>query len=241
MRINQYISSTGYCSRREADKLLKEGLVTINGQKAGLGDQVQHEDVVEVNGQKLESKTTYVYIAYNKPVGITSTTEKHIKGNIIDAINHKERIFPIGRLDKDSQGLILLTNNGNIVNQILSSENNHEKDYIVSVNKVITNSFLNELSNGVQIYNPVKNEYTVTNPSKVKKMDNRTFKITLTQGLNRQIRRMCTKLGYRVTKLQRIRIMNIHLENLKIGKYRNLTQEEITELLERLKSEGKKE
>lgn len=240
MRINQYISSTGYCSRRQADKLLKEGLVTINGQIAALGDQVQQEDVVEVEGKRLETKSNYIYIAYNKPVGITSTTERHIKGNIIDAINHKERIFPIGRLDKDSQGLILLTNNGNIVNQILSSENNHEKDYIVVVNKDINNSFLKEMSNGVQIYNPVKNEYTVTNPSKLVKIDNRTFKITLTQGLNRQIRRMCTKLGYRVTKLQRIRIMNIHLDHLKIGKYRNLTQEEITELLDSLKLERKK-
>lgn len=240
MRINQYISSTGYCSRRQADKLLKEGLVTINGQIAALGDQVQQEDVVEVEGKRLETKSNYIYIAYNKPVGITSTTERHIKGNIIDAINHKERIFPIGRLDKDSQGLILLTNNGNIVNQILSSENNHEKDYIVVVNKDINNSFLKEMSNGVQIYNPVKNEYTVTNPSKLVKIDNRTFKITLTQGLNRQIRRMCTKLGYRVTKLQRIRIMNIHLDHLKIGNYRNLTQEEITELLDSLKLERKK-
>ncbi|MDD4680571.1 MAG: pseudouridine synthase, partial [Clostridia bacterium] len=165
------------------------------------------------------------------PVGITCTTERHIAGNIIDFVNHPERIFPIGRLDKDSEGLILLTNDGSIVNEVLMSKNGHEKDYIVSVNKAITPSFIEGMSKGVRIYNPVKNEYTLTNNCKITKIDTKSFKITLSQGLNRQIRRMCTHFGYRVVKLKRIRIMNIKLKNLPVGKWRYLTEEEIRDLL----------
>ncbi|NSJ92652.1 23S rRNA pseudouridine(2604) synthase RluF, partial [Coprococcus sp. MSK.21.13] len=168
-----------------------------------------------------------VYIALNKPVGITCTTERHIKGNIIDFINYPERIFPIGRLDKPSEGLILLTNDGSIVNEILREENNHEKDYIVTVNKPITPSFINGMSKGVKIYNPVKKQYTVTNKCKVIKINPTTFKITLSQGLNRQIRRMCSRFGYNVIKLKRVRVSNITLKGLPVGKWRYLTDEEV--------------
>lgn len=232
MRLNRYISSTGLCSRREADELIRQGKVKINNSVAGIGLSVAPDDVVEVNGQLLKVKTKHVYIALNKPRGITCTTETHIPGNIIDFVNYPERIFPIGRLDKDSEGLILLTNDGGIVNQVLRSTNNHEKDYIVTVHKVLTPSFINEMSKGVKIYNPVRNEYTLTNPCKMVKIDNRTFKITLTQGLNRQIRRMCSKFGYQVVKLKRIRIMNIELKNLPVGKWRYLSEEEVATLLQ---------
>lgn len=231
MRINNYISSTGLCSRRKADELIKDGKVKINSNIASIGQTVYTGDKVEVNGKELKLKKTYVYIALNKPPGITCTTEPHIKGNIVDFVNHSERIFPIGRLDKDSEGLILLTSDGSIVNKILRNENDNEKDYIVTVNKDITPSFIEGMSKGVKIYNPVKNEYTVTNDSKVEKVGNRTFKITLTQGLNRQIRRMCSHFGYTVVKLKRIRIMNIELNKLPLGKWRNLTEEEVKNLL----------
>ncbi|BDR74005.1 hypothetical protein K144316041_27130 [Clostridium tetani] len=227
MRLNNFISSTGICSRREADKLIKQKKVKVNGQIAPLGYIVNSEDKVEVNGNPLKRKKNDIYIALNKPVGITCTTERHIKGNIIDFINHTERIFPIGRLDKDSQGLILLTNDGSIVNEILREENNHEKDYIVTVNKPITPAFINGMSKGVKIYNPVKNQYTITNKCKVVKINSNTFKITLSQGLNRQIRRMCSSFGYKVVKLKRIRIINITLKGLNVGKWRNLTDEEV--------------
>ncbi len=227
MRINNYISSTGLCSRRQADELIKQGRVKINSNIATIGQKVYPEDRVEVNGKLLKLEKTNIYIALNKPTGITCTTERHIKGNIIDFVNHPERIFPIGRLDKESEGLILLTNDGSIVNEILTNENNNEKDYIVTVNKVITPSFIKGMSNGVKIYNPVKNEYTVTNQCKVEKINAETFKITLTQGLNRQIRRMCTHFGYKVVKLKRIRIMNIKLGKLPVGRWRNLTEEEL--------------
>jgi 23S rRNA pseudouridine2604 synthase len=235
MRLNNFISSTGLCSRRQADELIKQGKVKINGNMAEIGLTVAPEDKVEVNGKLLESKTSFVYIALNKPTGITSTTERHIKGNIIDFVNHPERIFPIGRLDKDSEGLILLTNDGSIVNEILMNKNNHEKEYLVTVNKVITPSFIDGMSKGVRIYNPVKNEYTLTDRCKLVKIDAKTFKITLSQGLNRQIRRMCSHFGYNVVYLKRIRIMNIELKNLPVGKWRNLTEEEIRNLLARLK------
>lgn len=227
MRLNNFISSTGICSRREADELIKQKKVKVNGEIAPLGYIVEPKDKVEVNGKLLERKKNDVYIALNKPVGITCTTERHIKGNIIDFINYPERIFPIGRLDKPSEGLILLTNDGSIVNEILREENNHEKDYIVTVNKPITPSFINGMSKGVKIYNPVKKQHTVTNKCKVIKINPTTFKITLSQGLNRQIRRMCARFGYNVVKLKRVRISNITLKGLPVGKWRYLTDNEV--------------
>ncbi|HQO70297.1 MAG TPA: pseudouridine synthase [Clostridia bacterium] len=231
MRINNYISSAGICSRRQADELISQGKVKINGKKAEIGQDVNPGDKVEVNGEYLKPVKDFVYIVLNKPVGITCTTEKHIKGNIIDFINHPERIFPIGRLDKDSEGLILLTSDGSIVNEILMDKNKYEKEYIVSVNNEITSAFIEGMSKGVRIFNPVKNTYTRTNRCKVVKIDSHIFKIILTQGLNRQIRRMCSNFGYEVIKLKRIRIMNIDLRNLPVGKWRNLTKEEVKSLL----------
>lgn len=231
MRLNNFISATGLCSRRQADELIKQGKVKVNDEIATLGLRVEPEDKVEVKGQLLMPKKTFTYIALNKPPGITCTSERQIKGNIIDFVNYPERIFPIGRLDKDSQGLILLTNDGSIVNEILRSKNKHEKDYRVSVNKAITPAFIAGMAKGVKIYNPVKNEYTVTNRCQVVKIDTRSFKITLSQGLNRQIRRMCTQLGYRVVTLKRIRMMTIDLKNLPVGKWRHLTKEEVGDLL----------
>nr|WP_091731433.1 23S rRNA pseudouridine(2604) synthase RluF [Proteiniborus ethanoligenes] len=221
MRINKYISDTGICSRREADKMIVEKRVTINNNYAELGSIVEPGDIVLVDGKPIGEKKQGVYIAFNKPVGITCTTERHIKGNIIDFINYPERIFPIGRLDKDSQGLILLTNDGDIVNKILRAENNNEKEYIVTVDKPITPEFVKGMSSGVKILG------TVTKQCKVTPLDDRVFNIILTQGLNRQIRRMCQAFGYRVVKLQRIRIMNIKLGKLKIGTWRNLTDDEL--------------
>lgn len=228
MRLNKFISSTGLCSRRKADELIAQGKVIVNGEVATLGLTVEEQDVVEVEGNILAHKTKDdVYIALNKPPGITSTTEQHIEGNIVDFINHEQRIFPIGRLDKESEGLILLTSDGDIVNEILREENNHEKDYIVMVNKDITASFIDGMSNGVEIYNPVKNEYTKTKKCNVVKLNNRSFKITLSQGLNRQIRRMCSQFGYQVYKLQRIRVAHITLKGLELGQWRNLTVDEV--------------
>ncbi|MCC8434331.1 23S rRNA pseudouridine(2604) synthase RluF [Brevibacillus sp. M2.1A] len=224
MRINKFISETGICSRREADKLIEAKRVTINGQLAELGSTVASGDDVRIDGQPLGVKKKDVYIALNKPVGITCTTELHVKGNIIDFVNHPERIFPIGRLDKDSQGLILLTNDGDIVNKILRAENNHDKEYIVTVDKPITANFLHAMANGVRILG------TTTKPCKVTKVSDRVFNIVLTQGLNRQIRRMCQAFGYQVRKLERVRIMNIALGNLKLGQWRNLTAKELTDL-----------
>ena len=231
MRINNYISSAGICSRRQADELISQGRVKINGQKAEIGQDVNPGDKVEVNGEYLKPVNDFVYIVLNKPVGITCSTERHIKGNIIDFINHPERIFPIGRLDKESEGLILLTSDGSIVNEILMDKNKYEKEYIVSVNNEITPAFIEGMSKGVRIFNPVKNTYTRTNRCKVVKIDSHIFKIILTQGLNRQIRRMCSNFGYEVIKLKRIRIMNIDLRNLPVGKWRNLTKEEVKSLL----------
>ncbi len=229
MRINKYISETGICSRREADKLIEAKRVTINGNIAELGSTVQPGDKVLLDGKPIGTKKKSVYIALNKPVGITSTTEKHVEGNIVDFVNHPERIFPIGRLDKDSEGLILLTNDGDIVNKILRAENNHEKEYIVTVNKPITSSFIQGMSSGVHILG------TKTKPCKVSRINDRVFRIILTQGLNRQIRRMCQAFGYQVVRLQRIRIMNIKLDGLKTGQWRNLTSNELKELMDLLK------
>lgn len=224
MRINKFISETGICSRREADKWIESKRVTINGQVADLGSQVNEGDDVRVDGQPIGSKKAAVYIMLNKPTGITCTTEQHVPGNIVDFVNHRERIFPIGRLDKDSEGLILLTNDGDIVNKILRAENNHEKEYIVTVNKPITPEFLRGMASGVRILG------TVTKRCKVTQVDPFVFNIVLTQGLNRQIRRMCEVFGYEVKRLKRVRIMNIRLGNLKKGEWRNIQPKELTEL-----------
>jgi 23S rRNA pseudouridine2604 synthase len=226
MRINKFISETGVCSRREADKWIEAGRVTINGVKAELGSQAEQTDDVRVDGQKIGLKKTSLYIAFNKPVGITCTTERHVEGNIIDFIGHKERIFPIGRLDKDSEGLILLTNNGDIVNQILRAENSHDKEYIVTVNRIVTPQFLEGMAKGVAILG------TVTQPCVVSRVSEYVFRIILTQGLNRQIRRMCASFEYQVRRLQRIRIMNITLEGIKSGGWRELSTTELTQLYE---------
>ncbi|GIO35064.1 MULTISPECIES: 23S rRNA pseudouridine(2604) synthase RluF [Paenibacillus] len=225
MRINKFISETGFCSRREADKLVESGKVTINGVVAVLGSQAEEGDDVLIDGQPLQAKKKHhVYIALHKPVGITSTTEQHIKGNIVDFVGHPERIFPIGRLDKDSEGLILLTSDGDVVNKILRSEGKHEKEYIVTVDKPVTTSFLTGMAGGVKILGEM------TLPCKVTRISDRVFKIVLTEGKNRQIRRMCSSFGYSVRKLQRIRIMNIHLGSLPKGKWRDLTEAEKKEL-----------
>jgi 23S rRNA pseudouridine2604 synthase len=226
MRINKFISETGMCSRREVDKLVEAGRITINGKRAELGSQVNEGDEVRVDGRTIGLKKKHVYIALNKPVGITSTTEQQVRGNIVDFVGHKERIFPIGRLDKDSEGLILLTNDGDIVNKILRSENEHEKEYIVTVDKPITPMFVKGMSSGVHILG------TVTKPCKVQQMDERTFRIILTQGLNRQIRRMCSAFGYEVRRLKRVRIMNIKLAGLPTGKWRDLAPDELGRLLQ---------
>ena len=224
VRLNKYISETGFCSRREADKLIEQGRVKIDGLKATTGMKVSKGQSVSIDGKPLKVENELVYIALNKPVGITCTTESKIKGNIVDFINHEKRIFPIGRLDKDSQGLIFMTNDGDIVNKILRAGNNHEKEYIVTVNKPITDEFVKGMSNGVPILG------TVTKKCLVKKESKNSFRIILTQGLNRQIRRMCEYFGYEVKKLERIRIMNVSLGNLKMGSWRYLTKKELAEI-----------
>lgn len=224
MRINKFISETGICSRREADKWIESKRVTINGIIADLGSQAEPGDDVRVDGKPIGAKKAPVYIAVHKPVGITCTTEQHVQGNIVDFVNHRERIFPIGRLDKDSEGLILMTNDGDIVNKILRAENNHEKEYIVTVDKRITPEFLRGMASGVKILG------TVTKRCKVQQVDEYVFQIILTQGLNRQIRRMCEAFGYQVKRLKRVRIMNIQLGNLKKGTWRNLEPKELKTL-----------
>ncbi|MFC9777056.1 23S rRNA pseudouridine(2604) synthase RluF [Paenibacillus chitinolyticus] len=228
MRINKFISETGICSRRKADELVQAGRVTINGAPAELGSTAEPGDDVRIDGKPLGTKKKSVYIVLNKPVGITCTTERHISGNIVDFVRHPERIFPIGRLDKDSEGLILMTNDGDIVNKILRAENNHEKEYIVTVDQPITNSFVQGMSTGVRILG------TKTKPCKVTRINDHTFRIILTQGLNRQIRRMCQAFGYQVHRLQRVRIMNIKLDGLPKGKWRDLSESEFTRLMELL-------
>lgn len=227
-RLNKFISESGYCSRREADKLIEQKRVKINGKLPELGTKVLDGDIVTVNGKTInasaENKSDRVYIAYNKPVGITCTTERHVRGNIIDAINHPERIFPIGRLDKPSDGLIFLTSDGDIVNKILRAENAHEKEYVVVVDKPLNERFKSRMEKGIPILG------TVTKPCRVKLLGPKKFSIILTQGLNRQIRRMCEYLGFEVTKLQRTRIMNVDLKGLKPGQWRELTNQEMNQI-----------
>ena len=234
-RINKYLSEVGYCSRRAADRIIEEGKVTINGKISDLGAKVEGGDQVEVEGQRIEKSTKQkkIYLAFNKPIGIVCTTDRRVEpDNIIDFIKYPARIFPIGRLDKNSEGLIFLTNDGDIVNKILRAKNNHEKEYIVSVNRQINRDFIQSMSNGVRILE------TTTKNCYVKQLGSKKFKIILTQGLNRQIRRMCESLGYKVQSLKRIRIMNIKLD-VQTGKYRKLTKDELLELNGLLESSSK--
>ena len=230
MRLNKYISDTGYCSRREADRLISEGRVTINGLKPEFGTQAGEGDTILIDGQELRQRQQrgarkHVYIALNKPVGVTCTTEAEVKGNIVDFVGHQQRIFPIGRLDKDSEGLILLTSNGDIVNEILRAENNHEKEYLVGVNKPVTDEFLQGMARGVRVHGQM------TKPCKTRRIAKFGFAITLTQGLNRQIRLMSEAFGYKVVQLRRVRIVNVKLGALKPGQWRNLTEQELRGLL----------
>ena len=228
MRLNKYISESGLCSRREADKLISNGKVYINGQLAKIGMEVGIGDVVRVNGRTLEARTAddLVLIALNKPVGVTSTTEAGVKDNIVDYVNHSQRIFPIGRLDKDSQGLILLTNEGDLVNKILRAGNKHEKEYIVTVNKPITEDILLKMSMGVPMLGVMTKKCKIVQEAPTK------FRITLIQGLNRQIRRMCEHFGFDVIKLERIRIMHIELKGLPLGEWRELSSSELSILFD---------
>jgi 23S rRNA pseudouridine2604 synthase len=233
-RINKYLSELGYCSRREADRLISAGRVTVNGENPEMGTKISHDDSVAVDGIVISNnKNPSIYLAFHKPIGIVCTTDTKVeKNNIIDFINYPKRIFPIGRLDKPSEGLILLTNDGDIVNKILRASNNHEKEYIVTVDKPISQTFLERMSSGIPILD------TITKKCHVVKIDRFTFKIILTQGLNRQIRRMCEYLNYRVTKLKRVRIMNIELD-IPNGQHRELTVNELKDL-EHLLSNSKK-
>lgn len=228
MRLNKYLSESGACSRREADALIAEGRVTINGKRAQLGMQVADGDDVRLDGDRVgqaRKKVRPVYIALNKPVGITCTTERHVAGNIVDFVNHPERVFPIGRLDKDSEGLILLTNDGDIVNEVLRAEHGHEKEYIVRVDHAITPDFVEKMAAGVRLSD------ATTRPCRVVPLGPKVFRIVLTQGLNRQIRRMCDAFGYRVESLQRVRIMHVKLGELPLGRWRQLSHAEIAPLL----------
>lgn len=234
-RLNKYISETGYCSRREADRLIEEGRVAINGTEAVMGTKVGPDDEVRIDGRLIKEKTgKHVYLAFNKPVGIECTTNLEVRDNIIDYINYPKRIFPIGRLDKASEGLIFLTDDGDIVNKILRARNNHEKEYIVTVDKPITDRFIQRMGSGIPILD------TVTRKCEVQKISNTIFRIVLTQGLNRQIRRMCEYLGYEVKALKRIRIINISLD-VPLGRYRELTAAEIKELNTLVEPSGKTE
>jgi 23S rRNA pseudouridine2604 synthase len=227
VRLNKYLSESGACSRREADTFIAEGRVTINGTPAALGTQVEDGDDVRLDGERVgaaRKKSRPVYIALNKPPGITCTTERHVAGNIIDFVNHPERVFPIGRLDKESEGLILLTNDGDVVNEVLRAEHNHEKEYVVAVDHAITPEFVRAMSAGVRLSD------AVTKPCRVTSRGPKLFSIILTQGLNRQIRRMCEALGYQVQALQRIRIMHVKLGELPLGRWRNLGEAEVKAL-----------
>ncbi len=229
MRINKFLSDAGYCSRREADKLIEAGRVFIDGIPAKMGDRVTKDNEVSCNGQIIKREEELILLAFNKPKGVVcTTTDKYNEVNIVDYINYKKRIYPVGRLDKDSEGLILMTNDGYIVNKILKGSNMHEKEYVVKVNKDITEAFIKGMSSGVPILD------TVTRKCKVEAIDKRTFRIILTQGLNRQIRRMCEHFDYKVTALKRVRIMNINLGKLSTGKYRELSKNEIDELIRQL-------
>ena len=233
MRLNKYIAHTGYCSRREADKLIERGSVKVNGKKPELGVKVSDKDEVTVKGKPLRDKPKTVYIAFHKPVGVTSTTDRKDPDNMIDYLKYKERVFHIGRLDKQSEGLIFLTNDGEIVNKILRAENGHEKEYIVTVDKLVTPQFVQKMASGVPILD------TVTKPCKVQKINKTTFRIILEQGLNRQIRRMCEYLGYEVVTLKRVRIMNITLEGIPYGKWRHFTKKELKTMNRLLESSKK--
>ena len=230
IRLNKYISDAGHCSRREADKWIEEGRVYIDGKKGTLGDRVLPGMKVTIQGERVKAQSKNVYIVLNKPVGIVCTTDKREPMNVVDFVDHDRRIYPIGRLDKDSEGLLLMTSDGDIVNRILRAAGKHEKEYQVTVDKPITTEFLTKMSQGVKILG------TTTLPCQIKKTGEKAFTIILTQGLNRQIRRMCETLGYRVRTLKRVRIMNIHLGNLKLGQWRNLTPAEMKELMRRLDS-----
>mgnify|MGYP000147381491 FL=1 len=235
INLNKYISSSGICSRREAEKFIKEGRVTLNGKPTQLGNRVGKKDVVKLDGRIVKPKDVTIYIALNKPVGIVSTTDGREPNNIVKHINYPERLFPIGRLDKPSEGLIFLTNDGDIVNKILRAGNNHEKEYFVTVNKSITEDFVQKMGNGIPILG------TVTQKCKVEKVSDKIFKIILTQGLNRQIRRMCEYLDYEVIKLKRTRIMNVALGYLQSGDWRELTEEEMKEINTMISSSSKTE
>ena len=234
-RLNKFISETGFCSRREADKYIEEGRVTVNGNLPEMGVKVSDADDVLIDGKPLKAKPKLVYIAYNKPVGITCTTERKIQSNIVKAVNYPERIFPIGRLDRPSEGLIFLTNEGDIVNKILRAGNNHEKEYVVTVDKPLNRQFVNKMANGIPILD------TVTKKCKVKQTGSQQFTIVLTQVLNRQIRRMCEYLGYEVVTLKRTRIMNVTLKGLKVGQWRHLTEQEMAEINNSIADSGKTE
>jgi 23S rRNA pseudouridine2604 synthase len=225
MRLNKFIADTGICSRREADRWIAEGRVTVNGQAATLGTQVGEGDAVAVAGRPVGAAKRHVYLALNKPVGITCTTERDIEGNIVDFVGYPERIFPVGRLDKDSEGLILLTNDGDIVNEVLRAENAHEKEYLVTLDRPITELFLKCMAEGVRIMG------ITTRPCRVERLGRERFRIVLTQGLNRQIRRMCSAMGYQVRRLQRIRVINITLDGLAPGAWRQLRPDEVDALL----------
>ncbi|MFT6246780.1 MAG: 23S rRNA pseudouridine2604 synthase [Salibacteraceae bacterium] len=233
IRLNKAIAETGYCSRRAADRLIEDGIVKINGKLAELGTKVSNKDIITVGEEVITKEVRNIYLAFNKPMGIECTTDENIPKNIISYINYPERIYPVGRLDKPSEGLILMTNDGDIVNKILRSRNNHEKEYVVVVDKVITQEFLDGMSNGVPILEQI------TKKCKVSKVDPRCFNIVLTQGLNRQIRRMTEHFGYEVKKLRRVRIMNIELGDLQKGEYRDLTEKEFTELNELIEDSSK--
>ena len=225
MRLNKYLAETGACSRREADQWIEAGRITVNGARAVLGTQVEAGDDVRVDGEPVRARPQRVYLALNKPVGIECTTDRDVPGNIVDFVGYPERIFPIGRLDKDSEGLILLTNDGNIVNTILRAEHEHEKEYLVAVDRPLTPAFLAGMAAGVPILD------TVTNPCRLTQVGRNTFRIVLTQGLNRQIRRMCEHFDYTVRRLQRVRIMHVHLDSLPSGQWRRLTPAELRGLL----------
>ena len=231
-RLNKHIAETGYCSRREADRLISSRRVTVNGSVAGVAAVVGEEDEVRVDGQPLRMRVAskpgtrrHAYIALNKPVGVTCTTESAVKGNIVDFVGHQQRIFPIGRLDKDSEGLILMTSNGDIVNEVLRAENRHQKEYLVAVNKPVTDEFLRGMARGVRVHGQM------TLPCRTSRIAKFGFRITLTQGLNRQIRLMAAAFDYRVTQLRRVRIDNVKLGDLKVGRWRNLTDQELRGLL----------
>lgn len=225
VRINKAISDSGLCSRRQADTLIEKGRVSVNGKTVGLGDRVFQGDEVRVDGKLLPKLTKPVYIILNKPVGITSTTNRRFADNVVDFVNHPERIYPVGRLDKPSEGLLLMTNDGSIVNRILREVNAHQKEYVVSVDRKITNDFIKKMSNGVPILN------TVTKKCEVERLDDFTFRIVLVQGMNRQIRRMCEYLDYKVVTLKRVRLINIKLGDLPTGKWRNLSDTELNGLM----------